>query len=162
MAPGETAHFRIEADTTVQQALARRLGILSVDAAMADLAVVLSRNGRVVLSGTLKATVTQSCIVTLDPVTTEIDTAIDVLVLPPGDPGPAEADLDMDGPDIDGHDGHSVDLGEILTQTLSLRLPDYPRVPGAAVPEGGSEPPEEEERVNPFAVLARLKENGGS
>ncbi len=161
LAPGETTTLVVTADEMVRSDLAARYGIIGVEAASARLQVVQSRNGRVAISGALEARVVQSCIVTLDPVTSQISGPVDVLVLPPGDVGPSDPDAEIDGPDIDSHDGVTVDLGEILSQTLAVLLPDYPRAPGAAVPEPTTEPDEDEARENPFAVLARLKENGG-
>src|SRR5690606_21692130 len=52
-----------------------------------------------------------------------------------------------------------VDLGEVVTQYLSLELNPYPRAPGVAYavgarqPEGGGDA-----RKNPFAVLQGMRE----
>jgi uncharacterized metal-binding protein YceD (DUF177 family) len=116
------------------------------------------------LDATLGATVVQTCVVTLDPVTTRIDTPVRRLF------APAAA---TDGPEIviaavdDDEDateplGERIDLGLVATEALALALPAYPRREGAALGEDavcgppGAAPLAAGE-VRPFAALAALR-----
>jgi uncharacterized metal-binding protein YceD (DUF177 family) len=125
--------------------------------------LVPGRDGAWVLEATLGATVTQSCVVSLEPVVTRIETPVKRHFVP----GLAE-----DGPDVpvtaldDDEDevdplGDRIDLGRVALEALALALPAYPRKPGAvleareAAPQGAAEPAEAE--IRPFAVLAALR-----
>ncbi len=159
---GEPQDRALTAGPEQREALAARFGILGVESLTATLCVTRERRNRIRITGVLNAAVTQECSVTLEPVTTPVECPIDVRLLPAEDHSPQdlEAEDEVDGPDIDLHDGVSIDLAELVAQSLSLELPDYPRAPGAVVPAldkgedgAGAEP----ERDNPFAVLAALK-----
>lgn len=113
------------------------------------------------LSGTLGATVTQPCGVTLAPVVTRIDTPVRRVYL-------RDYDEDIDAPEVEMPEDDEVDkLGAwidpdaVLIEALSLALPDYPRAPGVALGETVlTEPgkaPLTDEAVRPFAGLADLK-----
>lgn len=107
------------------------------------------------LCARITATALQSCVVTLEPVATKLSQTITRDYLP-------------DAPDCLGPGGDdsveplsdSIDLGLIAMEALALALPDYPRKPGIdltdIMPEHSFEA---EERPNPFAALAALREN---
>jgi uncharacterized metal-binding protein YceD (DUF177 family) len=123
----------------------------------------LTRRGRdgLRVSGTVRATVRQACVVTLEPVINEIDEAIDVEFLPAPDVSGLEADseiiltqsADEREPLLDG----TVDLGALATEFLILGVDPYPRKAGVSFqpPQAGSD-----QAGHPFAVLAALKEKG--
>ncbi|MEL6584873.1 MAG: DUF177 domain-containing protein [Pseudomonadota bacterium] len=103
------------------------------------------------LSGRVRCTVIQTCVVTLQPVATKIDQTIERQFLP--DRGDT---IDQDDPDdLIEPLCDVIDLGLIASEAVALLLPDYPRAADAALPEQA--PFEEPERENPFAVLAQLK-----
>lgn len=111
------------------------------------------------LEGRLGATAIQTCVISLEPVTTRIDQSVRRTWLPQTDPLPAEIML-TPGDDEDEVEplGRSIDLGLVATEALALALPDYPRKPGAAIPPDLQTEVEEDERPKPFAALAALKE----
>ncbi|RMD46801.1 MAG: DUF177 domain-containing protein [Alphaproteobacteria bacterium] len=122
--------------------------------------------------GTLGASVTQSCVITLAPVATRIDVPVQrrwLAGLP--EPGPGETEMPEDA-DTDPL-GHEIDLGAVLVEALSLALPDYPRAPGARFEgaefgpsgaEAAAEAPAEDAAPTrrPFAELGRLLAERGS
>ncbi|MCB9993680.1 MAG: DUF177 domain-containing protein [Hyphomicrobiaceae bacterium] len=110
------------------------------------------------VTGTLTATVVQPCIVTLEPVTQQIDVPLDRRYLPERmrvpDPGPAsETHVDLDSEDLpDYFVGGDVDLAPLVIDTLGMEIDLYPRAPGAELPETRENAPSES--TSPFAALA--------
>jgi uncharacterized metal-binding protein YceD (DUF177 family) len=109
------------------------------------------------LEAELGATVVQSCVVTLDPVTTRIDQPVRRRYLPATDVSGTEILVDPEeDDDIEPLSGR-IDLGLVALEALALALPAYPRKPGATldpVAEDGDEP-------RPFAALAALRDKLG-
>lgn len=148
--------FRLEADAGALSGIARALELLSVDAL--NFQGTLTPRGRMGfdLSARLTARVTQACVVTLVPVPAVVDTEVTRMWRadveePQGDEIEVAAD---DGPE---RTPAEIDLGAVATEALALALPDYPRAPGAGLPERGTAPAGPEDRPNPFAVLKALK-----
>ena len=89
-------------------------------------------------SGRVRATVRQTCVVTLEPVVNEIDEAVDVDFVPPRAAAAKadaadEIDLEASGPDEpEPLTGNAVDLGLLATEFLLLGVDPYPRKPGVA------------------------------
>ncbi|MCP5117117.1 MAG: DUF177 domain-containing protein, partial [bacterium] len=104
--------------------------------------------------------VSQTCVVTLDPVVNRIEEDLDIL-FEPERRGTAAPDIAFDpASDREPLTGDSLDVGEIVAEELALSLDPYPRKPGIApgigpgVPTAGDgEPP----RGGPFEALAVLK-----
>ena len=154
-----------EADAAECASLAARFGVPAVRHLRFALRAEPSGAGGWQVTGTVEAGLTQSCVVTLEPVETEIAEAVERRFvprdqLPPVHPG-GEMELDeatADGPD--GHDG-SIDLGEIAAEAVALAIDPYPRHPDAdfasliASPAGAE--PLTDEAARPFAGLAALK-----
>ena len=149
-------HFReIIATEAERAALARRLGLVALDLLSARLNWRREASGTISLEGELEAQVTQTCVVTLEPVAARVTdrfvrhfvqgavAAEDEVVIDP------EAD---DPPEALG-DG-LVDAGEIVTQQLALALDPYPRAPGSMLPDDVARATPSE---SPFRVLAALK-----
>ena len=113
------------------------------------------------LTGHLGATVVQPCIVTLEPVTTRIET--DVRRLFVADlPEPDGDDVEMPEDDSVEALGREIDLDLILAEALSLAIPQYPRAEGAELGKAVyTEPGKaalQDEDLKPFAGLAALKD----
>jgi len=107
------------------------------------------------LEGVLGATAVQACVITAEPVTTRID--IPVLRRFLRDlPVPTESEVEIPEDDSLEPLGPVIDPGAVMAEALALALPDYPRVPGATLPEAARAEPAEP-RDNPFAALAALK-----
>jgi uncharacterized metal-binding protein YceD (DUF177 family) len=107
------------------------------------------------LDAWLGATVVQTCVVSLDPVTTRIDQAVRRSWLPEAAPR-TEVIVDPEDDDEIEPLGERIDLGLVATEALALALPPYPRKPGASLgPTAMAGRADEPER--PFAGLAALR-----
>ena len=106
------------------------------------------------LDAALGATVVQSCVVTLDPVTTRIDQPVRRTFLPEPTRA-AEIVVDPEEDDEIEPLTDRIDLGLVATEALALALPAYPRKPGATL--GPDTPPPDEDAPKPFAALAALR-----
>lgn len=120
------------------------------------------------LVGKLGATVTQSCVVSLVPVTTRIDVPVERVFIAdhsvfegePNDDGEIEMHTDETSEPLQG----VIDLGDIMLESLALALPLYPRAQGAELESGqfagpGTTPMQDED-TRPFAGLANLLKTG--
>ncbi|MCO6382167.1 MAG: DUF177 domain-containing protein [Vannielia sp.] len=112
------------------------------------------------LDGALGATVVQSCVVTLEPVTTRIEEKVVRRYLADFT-FPDEDEAEMPEDDEAEPLPANVDLDEVMQEALALALPAFPRAEGvelgeAVFTEPGAEPMTEE-KVKPFAGLAELK-----
>jgi hypothetical protein len=108
----------------------------------------------------VSATVGQACVVTLEPLASDVEEAIDLVFAPPSaikrdgegagaeERNPAESWSEPE-PLIGG----TVDLGALATEFLILGLDPYPRKPGAVFQPPGEASSDE----GPFAALAELK-----
>ncbi|BBF93431.1 YceD family protein [Blastochloris tepida] len=152
----------LEPTEETRAALARHVGALSVPELKATLELVVDRKGTVTVTGRLTGRVVQACVVTLEPMESAIDEAVDVRFA--ADAGPdyapgAEVEFGYESADppepiINGR----IDLGAILTEFFSLGVDPYPRKPDAAWQPGDEQAHDE----SPFAALARLKDSGAS
>lgn len=112
------------------------------------------------LEADLGATVTQSCVITLTPVTTRIDLQIQRQFIAGLEPDEA-AEAEMPEDETVEPLTPEIDLGMLMTEALALALPLYPRAPDAELgeaifsPEGTA--PLTDEEMRPFAGLAELK-----
>jgi uncharacterized metal-binding protein YceD (DUF177 family) len=147
----------IGADETERVALAERFGLAAIDSLAADL--TLTRSGETVTAkGTLRAGVTQSCVVTEEPVPAELDEPFTIVFQPQPHAGADdEIELGEDEMDVVFHDGALIDVGEAVAETLSLSLDPYPRAPNAeaALQEAGVKKEEQAEREEAEAKAAR-------
>jgi uncharacterized metal-binding protein YceD (DUF177 family) len=145
----------IVAEPKEREAIAKRLELQEVASLEAECMLDRPAHGDDVrLRGRLKGSVTQTCVVTLDPMPVEILAEFERLYVPGWTPqveGEEEA-VDAEAPDIEPLEGDSVDLGEAVVEELSLALDPYPRLPGVGVDQG-----ENDERPNPFQALAALR-----
>lgn len=111
------------------------------------------------LTGKLGVTVTQACVVTLEPVKTRIDINIRRQFLPEPEILPETEEIDPDESDQVEVLGDVIDLGLIATEALAMALPDYPRAPDANLPSEASDGLLEKDlRKNPFSALENLRD----
>ena len=166
---GATEHADIvrhlEADAHERSGLARRFGLESIERLEADVRLRRVRAGRVLeVSGSLSASVTQTCVVTLEPFPSEVTETFRALydLEPRAGTIADEIDLDPDSdeaiePLVEGR----VDVGELVAQHLSLALDPYPRAPGVEfagfADEGGGE---DHPTAAPFDVLNAERRRG--
>jgi uncharacterized metal-binding protein YceD (DUF177 family) len=112
-------------------------------------------SGIIYLEGELEAEVTQSCVVTLEPVAARVTDRFVRHFVQGSVPAEDEVVIDPEADDPPEPLGDGlVDAGEIVTQQLALALDPYPRAPGSELPaEAAAATPAE----SPFRVLAALK-----
>lgn len=138
----------VQATPAECMALAGRMGIPAVRSLTCRFRVVRDAAGRFVAQGHLTACVVQTCVVSLDDFSAELQERFRIRFVPDGEETDA---LDPADPvDELGYQGGVLDLGEAAAQQLGLALDPYPRRPGAELP--GSEV---EAAPNPFDVLRR-------
>ena len=160
----------LEASAQERAALAKRFELVSIDSLTAELTIIAASNGEVTVRGPMHAQIVQSCVTTLEPVPEMVEDEVKVLLSPhvseedmPSNPDDLEdlsedelmALLDQPEPLVDG----KIDVGEVVSQFLAVAMNPYPRKDGAELPEAALiEEEADEERPNPFAKLAGLKE----
>jgi Large ribosomal RNA subunit accumulation protein YceD len=162
--PAETGvHFALTADADTRAAIARIAEIRELPRLDATFDVTRQGDDGLHVVGQVSATVGQNCVVTLEPLVSEIDERVDVQFGPPLPGVELEEDEDdesgkrsgrsrrnLDGPEplLDG----AVDLGALAIEFLILGIDPYPRKPGAKF-----EPPQDvAPDPGPFAALAGL------
>jgi uncharacterized metal-binding protein YceD (DUF177 family) len=148
----------VSANSAERQAVASRLGLKALNRLEADLIVTARAGGKLVeVEGDLFAEVTQTCVVTLDPV----ESALQEHFLQRFTIDPEFAQSDEIVVDVEEDDApepladEEVDLGEAVVQQLALALDPYPRKAGARLEWRETE----EDESNPFAVLKQLKKD---
>lgn len=163
--PDTGLHRELEASAAERQAMADLAGVRDIPLAQATFDVVPKSGGRVQVTGHVRARVGQTCVVTLEPIESEIDEEIDLIFAPEAevrrladlieegqdDQEPAEV---ADPPEaiVNG----IIDLGRIATDALFLAIDPYPRKPGVVFEaEVTALDPED----HPFAALKALQDN---
>jgi uncharacterized metal-binding protein YceD (DUF177 family) len=147
--PDNGLHIEIEAPAANHAALAELAAIRELP----ELAAVfdLTRQGQGVhVVGQVRARVGQNCVVTLEPIESLIDEAIDLRFAPQAETPQSDADLE---PLVGG----VVDLGAIATEFLILGINPYPRQGDAKF----TPPKSEDGGAHPFSGLAALKKRLG-
>lgn len=139
-------------------ALARRFGLVSLQALSAE-AELTAVNGAVEARGTISARLTQTCVATAQPLTTDLAESFRIrFEAPDADAAEGEFELSADDCDVMTHDGQAIDLGEAVAQTLALAIEPFPRAPDAdATLRKAGVLPEAEAVTGPFAVLKSIR-----
>lgn len=139
--------------------IAAALDLLSCDRLTARYEVKPLPQGRYLLAGTLEASVTQPCVVTLEPVETLVTESFEVEFRPglPEAAGIPEFDA-LEARDIEPLEGESLPVGRIVYDHLASAIPAYPRKEGIAF-EPPPAPKEPEPPAGPFSVLESLKKS---
>ena len=161
--------LQIEFDAAEKEALARRLGLLALEQLAAELRFAPSNDaeGAIRVSGTIRARLAQSCVVTLEPVPRTLSESISVLFAPPPE-GSSEHEVEVlaEGDEAEPLPAEGIDAGALVAEHLALFLDPYPRHPdapdepltytaGDGEPEKGA--PDDDGDAGPFAALGQLK-----
>jgi uncharacterized metal-binding protein YceD (DUF177 family) len=157
-------HVVLEPSAEVRAALAKPMGVDAVERLKAVVEVRrLGRDGLRVV-GEVRATVRQTCVVSLTPLTNEIREPIKVDFVPPRSDKVIdinEIEIDIDASDeAEPLTGNSIDLGHVVTEFVTLAVDPYPRQPDAAFAPPAAGEGVAEAAANPFAALAALKGKG--
>lgn len=151
---------KIEANAKERAALAVRFGWIALDVLTAEF-VLTERAGGVDAAGRFRATLSQPCVVTGEPVPAVLDQKFEVRFIDPAVLASGEEDeVELSENDLDvmeTEDG-AIDLGEAVAQTLALSVDPFPRSDAAAarLKEAGVVVEGEEEKAGPFAGLKGL------
>lgn len=140
-----------------RSALAKELGMLTLDAVTANYRIDRLAGGAYRLHGRVSADGTQACVVTVEPVAAHVDDTFDVEFWPdlPDAEGGEEKSV-LDDRDVEPLEGGLIPVGRIVFETISAGLDPYPRKPGAEFSWADKAPPEQQ-NVSPFAALSKLK-----
>lgn len=163
--PDTGLHRELEASAAERQAMTDLAGVREILSAQASFDVVPKSGGRVQVTGHVRARVGQTCVVTLDPMESEIDEEVDLIFAPEGEVRRL-ADLIEEGQDDEEPPEVAdppeaivngiIDLGRIATDALFLAIDPYPRKPGVVFEaEVTGLDPED----HPFAALKALQDN---
>jgi uncharacterized metal-binding protein YceD (DUF177 family) len=151
----------LEADATTRSAMAEIAGLREILSARAVFDLKPESGSRVHVAGKLSARIGQTCVVTLEPIETEIDETIDLILAAP-DQLAHLAELDDDEHDdsvdaanqLEPIENGVIDLGRLATDVLFLAVDPYPRKMGAVFEAHiAAADPED----HPFAALKALK-----
>ena len=156
--PETGQHFELDADAGVRAAVAKVAGLRDLSRLHASFDVMRRGADGLHVLGAISASVGQTCVVTLEPLASEIAETIDLVFIPRRAPEPSgdedekavPRDVKWDDPEplIDG----TVDLGALAAEFLILGLDPYPRKPGAVFESLDDDKPD----PGPFAALAKL------
>ena len=160
--PDTGLHRKLEASAAERQAMAETAGLREVVSVQADFDVVPKSGNRIQVTGHVRARIGQTCVVTLDPMESEIDEEVDLIFAPEAEVRRL-ADLMEEGQNDQEHVADPpeaivngiIDLGRLATDALFLAVDPYPRKPGVVFePEVTAPDPED----HPFAVLKALQD----
>ena len=152
-------------------ALARRFGFLGLQGFAARVTVDLRPGGQVVVEGRLRGKIIQACVLTLEPVTQELDDVFRIIfqkdLAEERDPESGEAVLNAQADAPEPLTGNMLDVGEIVAEQLALAAEPYPRRAGVKLedvlpkPKGGGRRGAPGQQRHPFAGLAALRDKPG-
>ncbi len=139
----------VEAGPEQRSGVARRLGIVGIDALACAFRLYPASAGRIEAEARLRARVVQTSVVSLEPFAADIAEDFACVFVPAG----TETDhIDPEAVDELPYEGTAIDLGEAATEQLALALDPYPRAPGEETGSGEAGPGE----AGPERPLAKL------
>jgi uncharacterized metal-binding protein YceD (DUF177 family) len=160
--PETGLHLEIDAPEPVRAEIAGLAGLRELGR-LSGVFDLTRRGAGVRVTGNVSARVGQTCVVTLEPVESDIDEPVDLRFAPrPVAPASAKSETvaahtsDEDPPDP--LFGGKLDLGAIATEFLLLGIDPYPRKPGAEFAPVKAD----DASAKPFAALEALKKRLGS
>ena len=162
---------RIAADPEDLERLARQWNVPEVQSFEAEMTLGRWKRDGVRVAGQVRSTIVQQCVVSLDPVTQQIDEAFEAVFLPEnsrlakrGVDGNGEMFLDPEGPDLpETFSGDSIDVGGVAAEFAALAIDLYPRKEGLDYADRVESDATTDKKPSPFAVLQGFKrdESGG-
>jgi uncharacterized metal-binding protein YceD (DUF177 family) len=154
--PETGRHVELVADAATRAAVAQVAGLRDLPRLEASFDVTRRGADGLHVTGLVSATVGQDCVVTLEPLTNEVEEKVNLTFVPRAalreegnsESEPREPKWDDPEPLVGG----KVDLASLATEFLILGLDPYPRKPGAVFDPPAPAEPED----GPFAALAKL------
>lgn len=162
--PADGLSLQLDATASERTAVARRLGLLSLDLLQGALSIRPLARGGLELTGSMQAKLEQSCVATLEALPVEVSRPLNLRFLDEDAFRQHESTQEdpLDGPDVEPMpSGETLDLGELLVEELSLALDPYPRQTDAGFTDlslgpDGSADGASGKSGSPFAVLEGL------
>ncbi|MFM9848427.1 MAG: YceD family protein [Hyphomicrobiaceae bacterium] len=147
-----------EATPAELAAVAAALGVLSCDGLRVRYALRPAGKTRYVLTGVIELAVTQSCVVTLEPVTTSKREEFSLELWPREDLPAIDAGVveDLDDDDPEPIDSGVIAIGRLVLEHAACMIDPYPRKPGVAF-SWVDQAAEASDSGNPFAKLKGLR-----
>ncbi|MBU2982200.1 DUF177 domain-containing protein [Lentibacter algarum] len=163
LSANQSYEFSLSLDADDTKEISEDLGLSALRKASFNGTLTPSGAADWALQAKLGATVVQPCVVSLAPVTTRIDEAVERLLLRNMPELSLDSEDEVEMPDDESIEplGVEISLLEVFREALSLALPAYPRADGAEVSttvfaETGVKPMSDDD-ARPFAGLAALK-----
>jgi uncharacterized metal-binding protein YceD (DUF177 family) len=158
---------KLSADEKELAGLARLWKVVSVESLSSELQIARWKKDGVRLRGHVNAKLTQSCVVTLDPVVSEISEDIEQIYVPEGSKlarqvfdESGELILDPDGDDLpETFVGDTIDVGATIAEIVALGIDPYPRKGGVEFTPHIESTEEQDKKPSPFAVLKDWKKD---
>lgn len=162
--PETGKRLELVADAPTRAAIAGLAGVAGLPRLEAQFDLTRHGGDGLHVVGRVAATVEQNCVVTLEPMQTDIDEAVDLVFVgsprQTAEPGETEKIHTLDEDEApQALDNGSVDLGAVAIEFVFLGINPYPRKAGVvfdAPPAGAGDP-----QAHPFAALAALKKDFG-
>lgn len=171
---GEQKKLTLEITPAAAKKLAKRLGVQALESLKAQVTIARGHGKRVFhVTGKLTAGVVQTCVLTGEPVSTTVKDTFEAWYADPAQAvslakarrerdiakGSVEVPLLEESDDPEPLQDGIIDLGEMVTQFLSLAIDPYPHVKGAKLPEPTKTKAQTapEAFSNPFAGLKDWK-----
>ena len=115
------------------------------------------------MKGEVHAAVTQSCVVTLEPLIEDLSETLDCVFVPPEHmPGQqAEEEEALTAEEYEPITNDVLEVGRVVFEVVAAGLDPYPRQEGASLEAAPEEEAAESDdpQAHPFAALAQLKKN---
>lgn len=146
--PPEGVEETVEATAEERAALAADFKLPAIHALTGCFRLAGS-DRRVTVTGTVQATITQICVVTLEPFDSLVEEEVEVEFAAPHASGLASGPDEPPDPIVNGE----IDLGSITAEFLALGLNPYPKKPGVSFSYAEDEDPSDSR----FAALSKLK-----
>jgi uncharacterized metal-binding protein YceD (DUF177 family) len=163
--PQNGMNLKLTASEKELRALAAAHELVSVQSFTADLLIKKWRKDGVKITGVVNAEITQSCVITLEPLSAQIEHAIDAVFVQEGSKfarPPLSSDgeivIDYDGADLpETFSGDTIDVGGLAEEFFGLAIDPYPRKPGVVLEEALEDAETEKPKPSPFAGLLKFR-----
>jgi uncharacterized metal-binding protein YceD (DUF177 family) len=161
--PARGITVELDADDAQRAALAAQHDLSAVNTFGFKLRVSLWKRDGAHVTGRVTADITQTCVVTLEPVEARIEEAVSAIFVPensrlaPVRLEDGEILLDAEGEDApETFSGNRIDVGALAEEFFALAIDPYPRRAGVELPENAGDNAENEAATTPFAKLGSL------
>ena len=165
------SHFLLEPDAPARKALAAKMDLLALRKLKFEGALIPMGKRDWRIEAKMGATVHQACVITLEPVSSRIDEQVERTFIaeyekPEKSKNREEVEIEVSEDDTSDTLPDTLDLYDVVMETLLLTLPPYPRIEGAETGTDGramfTEPGKAvmtDEDARPFAGLQALRDS---